>query len=295
MMVRAGLRGVLLTSPIVEPSKIQRMVELAKQGEVLLAVGQARPVEMLAEAASAAKVSVELLIDLDVGDRRTGSLPGEPALELARVIAQHKQLRLRGVQAYAGHASHTVGYEQRVKASQLAMGKAVETRHLLANAGHDVPILSGGSTGTYSIDSAIRGVTELQCGSFVFMDLDYRRIGGPSGADHYTDFEFSLSVLTTVISTNQPDRVTVDAGIKAFATDVAFKPEAKERTGITYTRTGDEFGILTADQGTPLPKLGDRLEFLVPHCDPTVNLYDRLYAMRGDQVEAVWPVLARKE
>jgi D-serine deaminase-like pyridoxal phosphate-dependent protein len=296
VMVRTGIRGVLLTSPIVEAVKIRRMVELARQGTgVLLAVGHAKEVEMLAEAATAAKTNVELLIDLDVGDRRTGTLPGDAALELAQVIARHKSLRLTGVQAYAGHASHVVGFEQREKASRAALAKAVETRHLLANAGFDVMVLSGGSTGTYNIDSTIRGVTELQCGSFIFMDVDYRRIGSARGTEHYDDFQFSLSVLSTVVSTTHSDRVTLDAGIKAFATDVPYKPEAKGHPGLSYTRGGDEFGFLSRQGGGTLPRLGDRLEFLVPHCDPTVNLYDRIYALRGDVVEGIWPILARKE
>jgi D-serine deaminase-like pyridoxal phosphate-dependent protein len=296
-MVRAGLRGVLLTSPVVDKGKIQRMVNLAKTGgDVLLAVGHAREAELLEEAAATGhQVTVDVLIDLDVGDRRTGVLPGQLALDLARLIAGHKHLRIRGLQAYAGHASHTVGFEARQRTSQQAMSKAVQTKELLQKSGFDVPILSGGSTGTYNIDCAIRGVTELQVGSFIFMDLDYRRIGGQGGQGAYEDFQFSLTVLSTVVSATHADRVSIDAGIKAFATDVSYKPEAKGRPGLVYARGGDEFGILTAESGASLPRLGDRLEFLAPHCDPTVNLYERIYAVRGEKVEDIWPIEARRE
>jgi D-serine deaminase-like pyridoxal phosphate-dependent protein len=294
-MAAAGVRGVLLTSPLVEPRKIARMVALARpEGAVLLAVGHARQVELLAEAARAAKVVVDVLIDVDVGDRRTGILPGQPALRLAQQVARERSLRLRGVQAYAGHASHAVGFANRSKVSRAAMGQAVETRDLMVKAGLEVPILSGGSTGTYNIDSAIRGVTELQVGSYVFMDVDYRRIGGRDGAV-YTDFRPSLTVLTTVVSATHPDRVSVDAGTKAFSTDAPHRPEARGWEGLTYARAGDEFGTVTAAKGAKLPRLGERLEFIVPHCDPTVNLYDRLYALRGERVEAVWPITARRE
>jgi D-serine deaminase-like pyridoxal phosphate-dependent protein len=102
-------------------------------------------------------------------------------------------------------------------------------------------------------------------------------------------------VLTTVVSASHPDRVTIDAGTKAFATDVQDRPEARNWQGLTYRRAGDEFGTLTAAKGAKLPRVGDRLEFLVPHCDPTVNLYDRIYAMRGVQVEAIWAIAARRE
>jgi D-serine deaminase-like pyridoxal phosphate-dependent protein len=294
-MVKADVRGVLLTSPILELGKIARMAALAKTGDVLLAVGHARQVELLDEAARKAGATVDVLIDLDVGDRRTGILPGEPALELARLVARSKHLRLRGLQAYAGHASHVVGFAEREKVSREAMGKAVSTRDLLAKAGLKGTILSGGSTGTYNIDGAIEGVTELQAGSYVFMDVDYRRIGGRDRQAVYGDFRPSLTVLTTVVSATHPDRVTVDAGTKALDTTVASRPEARHVSGLSYRPAGDEFGVVTAEEGAKLPRLGDRLEFIVPHCDPTTNLHDRIYAMREDRVEAVWPLAARRE
>jgi D-serine deaminase-like pyridoxal phosphate-dependent protein len=295
VMVAAGIRGVLLTSPIVERGKVERMVDLARKSDVLLAIGDGRQVEQLNQAAGAAKVIVDVLVDVDVGDRRTGALPGKPALELARLIGKCKNLRLRGVQAYAGHASHVVDFAQRQKSSRAAMDRAVATRDLLARSGFKAEILSGGSTGTYNIDSEIAGVTELQVGSYVFMDVDYRRIGSREDRAVFDDFRPSLTVLTTVVSAAHADRVTVDAGTKALDTTVPSRPHARDRHGLLYTPGGDEFGILAAEKGTPLPRLGERLEFIVPHCDPTTNLYDRLYAVRGEKVQGVWPILARRE
>jgi D-serine deaminase-like pyridoxal phosphate-dependent protein len=273
------------------------MVALASSGsDIMLSIGSQRQANLLAEAAEAARVDFSVLVDLDVGDRRTGSLPGEPALGLAKYIASaSKRLRVAGVQAYAGHASHTVGFEERQKVSRTAIAKAVETRRLLEKAGHDAKILSGGSTGTYNIDSAIDGMTELQVGSYVFMDVDYRRIGGSGGQAVYTDFQPSLTVLTTVVNATHADRVTIDAGTKAVDTTTTNRPESKTVPGLAYTKAGDEFGALTSESGGQLPGLGDRLEFIVPHCDPSVNLYDRLYACRGDKVESIWPIAARRE
>jgi D-serine deaminase-like pyridoxal phosphate-dependent protein len=295
-MATAKIDGILLTSPIVDPAKIARMVALARNGtKLMLAVGHMAEAELLSQAVDAADVRLDVLVDLDVGDKRTGVLPGEPALELARKISARGNLRVRGVQAYAGHASHTVGFEARQRVSRTAMTKAVETRRLLEKSGFDAPIVSGGSTGTYNIDSAIDGVTELQVGSYVFMDLDYRRIGGQDGAAAYRDFQHSLTVLATVVSAAHADRVTVDAGTKAIDTTTPHAAEAKDRPGLVYNRSGDEFGAVTAQDGAKLPKLGERLEFLVPHCDPSVNLYDRLYACRGERVEAIWPIAARRD
>jgi 3-hydroxy-D-aspartate aldolase len=294
-MAAAGISGILLTSPIVDAGKVGRMVALASSGaKVMLAVGHPREAELLSAAAAAAQVSLDVLVDLDVGDKRTGIVPGEPAVELARQIARTGRLTVRGVQAYAGHASHTVGFEARQRVSREAVGKAVETKALLARAGFDAAILSCGSTGTYNIDSAMEGVTELQVGSYVFMDVDYRRIGSQGGSPLYTDFQPSLTVLTTVVSATHAERVTVDAGTKAIDTTTAHAPQCLSHPGLAYARNGDEFGAIT-NEGGKLPVIGERLQFIVPHCDPSVNLYDRLYACRGDRVEAIWPVVARRE
>ena len=292
----AGISGILLTSPILDSAKIARMVALASGGErkIMLSLGHARQAELLAQAADAAKVTLDVLVDLDVGDKRTGCLPGQPAVTLAQQIARYKNLTIRGVQAYAGHASHAVGFENRQRVSREAIGKAVETKALLQKAGFDAQILSGGSTGTYNIDSDIEGLTELQVGSYVFMDVDYRRIGGRDGNAIYADFQPSLTVLATVISAAHAGRVTIDAGTKALDTTTANLPQAKNLEGVVYTKAGDEFGALTSESGK-LPAIGERLELIVPHCDPSVNLYDRLYACRGDQVEAIWPIAARRE
>jgi D-serine deaminase-like pyridoxal phosphate-dependent protein len=296
-LAAAGIRGVLLTSPIVDPAKIGRMVALASGGAqgIMLSVGHPRQVELLTQAVEAARVNLDVLVDVDVGDQRTGILPGQPAVELAQQIARCKNLRVQGVQAYSGRSSHTVGFENRLKTSKEAMAKAVETRDLLKKAGFDAKILSGGSTGTYNIDSTIEGVTELQVGSYVFMDVDYRRIGGRDGNAVYTDFQPSLTVLTNVVSATHANRVTVDAGTKALDTTTQSQPQAKNWPGLVYGRGGDEFGAITSESGGKLPAIGERIEFIVPHCDPSVNLYDRIYACRGDKVEAIWPIAARRE
>jgi D-serine deaminase-like pyridoxal phosphate-dependent protein len=295
-MAAAGIRGLLLTSPILDPGKISRVVAIAARGgEIMLSIGHTREAELVAQAAESARVNLDVLIDLDVGSKRTGILPGQPAVELAKQIARFPRLRVKGAQAYAGHAAHVVGFEARQRVSREAMGQAVETRTLLQNAGFDAQILSGGSTGTYNIDSAIAGVTELQVGSYVFMDVDYRRIGGSDGAAIYGDFRSSLTVLATVVSTTFTDRVTIDAGTKALDTTTRNLPEAKDRAGLKYGPGGDEFGVLTGEDGTRFPAIGERLEFIVPHCDPSVNLHDRIYACRGDKVEALWTVAARRE
>lgn len=287
-----GVRGLLVTTAVIGKPKIERAVRLAGQCPgTIFSVDDLQNVIDLNAAAGAAGVRLNLAIDLLVG-RRTGIQPGEPALALAQQIECLPNVRLAGIQAYVGFAAHVVGWEERMKVSSNAMAYAVETRRLFEQKGIGCPLLTGGSTGTYNIDSEIDGITELQPGSFIFMDLDYNRIGGESGPV-YGDFHNALSVLTTVVSKPSPDMAVVDGGFKAFSTDTPLVPEAKGIQGITYAWGGDEHGKLNVAKASKPVKVGDRIEFIIPHCDPTVNLYDRIYCLRGGNVEAVWKIAAR--
>lgn len=293
VMAAAGLRGLLVTTEVVTPvgiARLMRLLEIAP--DTMVVVDHAENVEALAAAAAAVGRVLDVLVDVDVGHRRTGVPPREPALALARAVAARPSLRLRGLQGYAGHCSHVVGWKARREASLAAMAGLMDTRRLLERAGLPVEVVAGGSTGTWDIDVELDGLTELQAGSYCLMDLDYRRIGGRDG-DRFSDFEMALTVLATVVSVPAPDRAIVDAGLKAFATDRPFPPEPVDRPGVTYGFAGDEHGRLTVTDPSLRPRLGERIEFFPPHCDPTVNLYDRLYAMRGGQVAAVWEIAAR--
>ena len=185
-----------------------------------------------------------------------------------------------------------MGWKARREASHAALAPLMATRARLEQAGLPVEIVAGGSTGTHDIDSELAGLTELQSGSYCVMDVDYRRIGGRSG-DALTEFEMALTVVATVVSVPTAERAIVDAGLKAFSTDKPFPPEAVERPGLTYEFAGDEHGRLVITDRDRSVRLGERIEFFPPHCDPTFNLYDRIHAVRGREVEAVWEIAAR--
>ena len=293
VMAGSGVRGLLITTEIVTAAAMFRLVRLLESApDTMVVVDNPANVDALARAMGARGLTLNVMVDIDVGGRRTGAQPGEPALALGQAITKHKSLRLRGLQGYAGHCAHVMGWAARREASLKAMAPLMETRRLFERSGLPVEIVAGGSTGTHDIDVELDGLTELQSGSYCVMDLDYRRIGGKTG-DMLTAFEMALTVSATVVSVPTADRAMVDAGLKAFSTDKPFPPEPVERPGITYEFAGDEHGRLTVTDPSRAPKLGERIEFFPPHCDPTFNLYDRVYLVRGQSVESVWEISAR--
>jgi D-serine deaminase-like pyridoxal phosphate-dependent protein len=202
----------------------------------------------------------------------------ERAIALARRVAASPSLRFGGLQAYSVSGSHTVGHAERLLHSTSALASAVMIQKELLAIGLDAMRLTGGSTGTWDIDIQIPELTELQAGSYPLMDVAYGKIGG-------VPFGVAMTVLATVISASHPDRVTVDAGFKAFSTDRPFGPVAVGLPGATWQWAGDEHGFLFAD---PLPGMGEQVSFLAPHCDPTVNLHEKMYVCRGEEVVEVW-------
>lgn len=292
VMLRGGIRGLLITGEMVGEPKVSRLMKMILAApETMVVVDNAINVAELQQAAAASGACVHVLIDLDIGQNRTGVQPGEPALQLAGSIKRASNLELKGICAYAGHSAHVAGFENRAAISRRALAQAVATRDLLLRNGCKIEILSGASTGTYNIDPEIDGITELQSGSYVFMDVEYRRIGGKGGAV-FDDFAPALCVLGTVIH-RSGKKAVVDAGLKAFSPDRPFAPEPLGLSGITFEFAGDEHGRLGLENPSREINLGDKLRFIIPHCDPTVNLYDRFYCVRGDVLEDEWPIMER--
>jgi D-serine deaminase-like pyridoxal phosphate-dependent protein len=284
IMASAGIGSLLLTSPIADPAKCTRIARLGEMvPDIAVVVDHADQVRLYS---AATRTPLKVLIDLDVGDHRTGIAPGQLALELAQLVLAQRNLLFRGLQAYSVRASHLSAADGLAAFSSSALQHAAETKELLERNGIACPTISGGSTGSYAVDSQLPYMTELQAGSYALMDVAYGRIG-------IDRFYHAMTVMATVISANYADRITVDAGFKAFATDRAFGPDLHNLPGGRYQWAGDEFGFVLLGKGQTRPKLGDRLEFIPPHCDPTVNLYDRIYVRSGDTVIETWPIMDR--
>ncbi|MCS7025977.1 MAG: alanine racemase [Bryobacteraceae bacterium] len=289
LMSGAGIKNVLYTVQPAGKNKIWRAVTLAAKDPTFMVVADdPLTVDWVDEAAAALKIRVTMLVDLFSGLTRAGHPTGTPGLELAKKIDSKKHLKFGGVMGYSGYASHTKGFEERRQRSIMDVGPVVETANLCKKAGLNVPLITGGSTGTYNIDKEI-GLTELQAGSYVFMDTGYMYIGSKNGDKRYDDFQTSLTVLTTVVSKNHPHQVTIDAGNKAMLRPT---DQVKDRPDIIVENQGAEYGILKWKDGEEL-KLGQKVELYCSNLDMSTNVYDRYFVFEGERLVDVWPIMGR--
>ena len=288
-LVGAGVRDVLITTQVVGRRRIERLVALATRARIQACVDDATNVVELSDAASRWGMVLDCLVEIDVGMRRCGVQPGAAAVELARTVAASPGLRFAGLQAYHGRAQHIYDYAERQAVVGAAIRETARTVEMLREAGLPCEVVGGAGTGTYQMEAASGVYTELQCGSYVFMDADYGRVRDSNGA-FISEFENSLFVLTEVMSVAGDGIAVCDAGLKASSVDSGM-PVIAGRTDVAYEKASDEHGLLS-DPGNVL-RLGDRLRLIPGHCDPTVNLYDWYVAVRNGRVEVLWPVHAR--
>ena len=294
-MVYGGVGDVLVTNQIVGAPKLAKLVSLARRAKIAVCADDVGNVADLNDAAGAADVQLDVLVEIDIGARRCGVEPGSAALELAQIIDRAANLRFGGLQAYQGSAQHIREYEGRRQAINAAVALTRDTVALLAAQGLECDIVGGAGTGTYQFEAASNVYSELQAGSYIFMDADYGRNLNEEG-DNFTDFENSLFVYATVLSHAAPDRAVLDAGLKALSVDSGL-PIPWRLPGVDYVSASDEHGKLAL---APTPgtdnsdlKVGDKLRLVPGHVDPTVNMYDWFVCIRDGRVEALWPIVGR--
>jgi len=290
LMSAAGIKGVLWTKQPGSRNNVARAIALTKRDpSFMFVVDDPVVVDWVEQAAAAANVRCRIAVAVFAGMTRQGIENGRPAVDLARRIFASKHLQLEGFMAYSGAASHTKGWVARRKRSAADLAGVQESLELARKAGLPVNIVSGGSTGTYNMDNEF-GLTELECGSYVFMDSIYREVGGKDNDQVYTDFESSMSILVTVDSKRHPDQVTTDYGNKAMArpTDTV-----KGMPWLQVGNQGAEYGMLKWKDGEGELKVGDRVEIYCSNLDMSTNCYDRYYIAKGDRIVDVWPIMGR--
>ena len=286
-----GVPDILVSNEVVGAAKLARLCALSRIAKVAMCVDDEGQVAAIEAAASDAGIRMSVLVEIDVGAARCGVAPGPEAVALASRIAASKHLIFGGLQAYHGSAQHKRTPAERQTMIGGAIDASRRTVEQLRQRGMDCPIVGGAGTGTFEIESVSGIYTEIQAGSYVFMDADYARNLNEAGAPVAT-FRHALFVLATVMSATRPGLAVLDAGHKAVAVDSGL-PTVWQRPDIRYVSASDEHGKLEVGSETAAPKVGEKLRLVPGHCDPTVDKFDWYVGVRKGRVECLWPVAAR--
>ena len=291
-LLHGGVSKILITSPISTLTKAQILdTLLLGQKDIRIVVDSLHGFELLAKAISVDS-TLGILVDLDVSMGRTGTRDNDLLLTLVERVEKDDRFYFSGVQHYAGHLMHLADFDKRREKSLSSWQRLEDKFLLLEKHGSDVDVVTGGGTGTYDIDVDVARMTDLQVGSYIFMDEEYRGIGSAKG-DRFNEFELSLSVACTTISQPQNTTITVDGGYKAFASD-SVNPVCDDIPDVEFRFAGDEHGVLILAEGQQEIQLGQVIRFATPHCDPTVNLHDHYWVMEADGlIHSCWPITAR--
>jgi D-serine deaminase-like pyridoxal phosphate-dependent protein len=275
-----GIRNILIANEIAGEGPLERLVELSREVPVLVAVDNAKVVADLARLARNRKAEVNLLVDVDLGLKRCGAQPGEPAAALAKTVVE-SGLRFRGLMGYEGHLQPLVPGADKERLVRAAMEALANTRKLVESSGIQVEIVSCGGTGDYSIAGDYAGVTENQGGSYLLMDTWY--------APFAPDFRVALSVLVTVISKTAGERVVVDAGCKVISGERGL-PMVKGIAGLKLKALHAEHAPIEILDPALAIEVGDKIEIAVHYHDGTINLHKQMYGIRGGEVEHIFAI-----
>jgi D-serine deaminase-like pyridoxal phosphate-dependent protein len=285
VMAAAGIDNILIANEMVDEIAIRRTVNLARHAQIIVPVDDGKNIRELSAAARHYNAKLDVLVDLDVGLGRCGARSLEQLVELAKTVNQSPALRLRGVFGYEGQVQFIPDRVERTKQGRAANQLLADAAKTLCGMGFNIEIVSGGGTGTYDIAGGFPGITEIEPGSYVFMDGTYNKLGLP--------FEQSLTVLSTVVSRPADDVVVLDAGSKGISPE-RFNPSVLgSENAIEIKKLAEEHAIGTLRSGID-PRPGDKLRLIPSHCCGTVNLYDHMYVTRNGVVEAIWPIAARR-
>jgi len=284
VMADSGIRDILIGNQIIGSVKIARLMELARRADVMVAVDDYHNVDRLSAAAGEAGVGVRVMVEVDLATQRCGVKPGEPAVRLAGYVAKANGLTFRGFMGFEAHLQLVAQPAERAVRVKEDVGQLVSTARLAEAAGLAVEIVSAGGTVTSMETGILPGITEIQPGTYIFMDASYypRQPG----------FKCALTVLATVISVPGDDYFIIDAGSKALSQDSGM-PEVKDLAGAKLVKLWEEHGKVEIAKPAALPRIGDRVEIIPSHACTTVNLHGRFFAVRNSEVAAIWGISTR--
>ena len=285
VMAAAGIHDILIANQIVTPQKITRLVNLQRaQADVKVCVDSLDNAHAIGAAARDKGVLMNILIEMNTGMNRTGTLPGEATLALAKQVSDIAGLHLLGLMTWEGHNLEHQDPDTKRAGIQHSIGQMLDTAQQCRQLGMPIEVLSCGGSGTYTITSQIAGVTEIQAGGGIFCDMAYQGWG--------VALEPALFVRSTVTSRPAPTRIILDAGFKTMTRGFA-SPKLLDVAHVKSVVFSAEHGIVTLDQANDTLKVGDAVDIVVGYSDATVFAHDTLYGIRDGHVEAVWPILGR--
>ena len=285
VMAAGGIGDILIANQIVGPQKIARLVAVQRHSDVMVAVDNWDNIQEIDAAAVAMGVRVRVLIEVNTGMNRAGTLPGEPTVALAKKIAPLKGVKLAGLMTWEAHTLRLSDPAEKRKAIEAAINTFVKTAEACRAAGAPIGIVSCGGTGTYWITAEQKGITEIQAGGGIFSDMLYRK---NFGVEH----PYAMTVMATVTSRPEPTRIICDAGRKTMTGDAAM-PEPIGLPKVASMGLSAEHTVVTLAEPSATPRVGDKLEFVVGYSDTTVNLHDEMIGIRNGRVEVIWQILGR--
>ena len=284
VMAAAGIKDILIANQIVGPIKTARLANLRRRADVKVVVDNEANVAQLGEAARAKGVEPGILVELDTGMHRAGVAPGQPAVELSRIVHETPGLRYMGLMTWEGHSLAIEDPDLKRQEIEKAIGLMTESVQLCREAGLPVSIVSCGGSGTYRVTPFLPGITEIQAGGAIFCDVRYQSWG--------VEMEPSLFVRTVVTSRPTLDRIIFDAGFKTLP-DWAGTPKPVGLSGVRTIGMSAEHGTVTLEAPDATVKVGDAFDFIVGYGDAAVFLHDKLYGIRDGIVEVVWAIQGR--
>ena len=282
ILVQHGIESILIANEITGEWKSNRYAELSRHCSLLVGVDHPAQIRDLACAQRKRGTVLQVLIDVDSGLGRCGVKPGERAVELAK-LAMQEGLKVCGITGYEGHLQPLPPGPDRDEKVHAVCRELVRTGMMLEAAGIPAEIISTGGTGTYAVCGSYPGITEVQAGSYLLMDTQYRDRGAP--------FRRALTILASVISTRGSNHAVIDCGLKELSAERGLS-EVKDLPGITLKALHAEHGLLELDANSSHPlEVGQKIELWVQYSDATVNLHTSLYGVRNGQTEEVFPII----
>ena len=284
VMAAGGITDLLIANTL-PPSKAPRLVALCSHADPIAVVDHPTHVDGLQAAASRGRVVLHTLIEVNIGINRCGTESVEATVKLAQRIADASALRFEGIMGYEGHLLTVPDPAEKKAKIEAAIGILVETRAALEQVGIPCPVVSAGGTGSYEYAARVKGLTEIQAGGGMFMDLMYRNLCQVS------DLEFALFILSTVTSRPTQDRAIIDAGRKTMNQELHI-PEIRNHPEVTVESLSAEHGVLKLPSDSKL-SIGERLEIILGYGDFTTVLHNFFFGIRGGRLESIWPLEGR--